>query len=218
MRSFLIACLLLAGSCALKPARSTASPLQPALNALLQGDALDALRIFDAVHTPITPKQQAAVDCIRGRFTGAIPSNDLPAAASATLIAYQRCWRAAMMKSEAHTTAESHLLESLNAIRAMAGASDRASLDSVSEYVVTALEAEGLHFSTTTTAKLLANFASLGGDSRDPPHAFAARRVTIALQGVPMERVHEAAVEKFRESTATLVRLGAATTKRFLPD
>ena len=72
--------------------------------------------------------------------------------------------------------------------------------------------------STTTTATLLANFASLGGDSRDSPHAFAARRVTIALQGVPMERVREAAVEKLRDSTASLERLGPGKTKRFLPD
>jgi hypothetical protein len=72
--------------------------------------------------------------------------------------------------------------------------------------------------SSTTTAELLSKFESLGGDSRDAPHAFANRQVTLALKGVPPDRVNEAASAKLRESSATIERLGAATTKRFLPD
>ncbi len=69
---------------------------------------------------------------------------------------------------------------------------------------------------TTTTADLLKQFESQGGDSRDVPHAFADRKVTLALKGVPIEKVHEAALAKLKESSATLKRLGAATTTRFL--
>ncbi|HEX7606248.1 MAG TPA: hypothetical protein VF348_06035 [Usitatibacter sp.] len=330
----LVAALLVAG-CASQPPRATASPLQAALNALLQGDAREALRVFDAIDAPLTSGQQALIDCVRARFTGPLPPNDLSPDASATLSAYETYWRAAMMNGESRAAAEARLLESLNAIPAMAGAHDRASLDSVSQYVVTMLEAEGLHaltgkteplyelmiwksqetsvydvalpegmvnvkvvfldkfaslgwggfatcgvaqtggcakpdalyavrasydlasedfrvsylahegqhfadyakypmleqpeleyraklteiaLSITTTEKLLSNFASLGGDSREAPHAFAARRVTLALQGVPLEGVRAAAAAKLRESTATMARLGAATTKRFLPD
>jgi hypothetical protein len=333
-RSAVIVLVILAAGCASQSRRSADSPLQPALSALLQADAREALRIFDAVDTPITAKQKAAVDCIRARLGGAMPSNDLPAGASAALTAYESYWRAVMLKVDSPETAQAQLLEALNRIPAMAGASDHGSLDSVSEYVVLALEAEGLHaltgkteplyelmiwkseetkvydvalpegqvnvkvvfldefaspgwsgfatcgvaqtggwakpdalyavrasydlasedfrvsylahegqhfadyakypmleqpeleyrakpteiaVSNATTEKLLSNFASLGGDSRDAPHAFAARRVTLALQGVPLDRVRPAAAAKLRESTATLVRLGAATTKRFLP-
>jgi hypothetical protein len=325
---------LLAAGCASQPPRTTAPP-QAALNALLQGDAREALRVFDAIDTPLTSGQKAVVDCVRARFTGPLPPNDLPPDASAALTAYETYWRAAMMKRESRATAEARLLASLNAIPAMAGAHDHTSLNSVSDYVVPALEAEGLHaltgkteplyelmiwksqetnvydvalpegmvnvkvvfldhfaslgwggfatcgvaqtggwakpdalyavrasydlaseefrvsylahegqhfadyakypmleqpeleyraklteiaVSNTTTAKLLSNFASLGGDSRDVPHAFAARRVTLALQGVPLDRVRAAAAAKLRESSATLVRFGAATTRRFLPD
>ena len=327
--------VLLAAGCASQPPRATASPLQAALNALLQGDAREALRVFDAVDAPLTSGQQALVDCVRSRFVGPLPPNDLPPDAAAALTAYETYWRAAMMKAQSPAAAEARLLEALNAIPAMAGAPDRASLESVSEHVVPALEAQGLHaltgkteplyelmiwrsqetnmydvalpegmvnvkvvihdkfaslgwggiatsgeaqtggwakpdalyavrasydlasedfrvsylahegqhfadyakfpmleqpeleyraklteiaLSSTTTEKLISNFASLGGDSRDAPHAFAARRVTLALQGVPLDRVRAAAAAKLRESTATLVRLGAATTKRFLPD
>jgi hypothetical protein len=331
----LIAATLLAAGCASLSGRPVDSPLQPALSALLQADAREALRIFDAVSTPITAKQKAAVDCIRARFAGASLSNDLPRGASAALTAYEDYWRAVMLKADSPAAAQAKLLSALNAIPALAGAHDHASLDSVSEYVVPALEAEGLHaltgkteplyelmiwkrqetmvydvalpegevqvkvvllddfaspgwsgfatcgvaqtggwakpdalyavrssydlaseefhvsylahegqhfadyarfpmleqpeleyraklteiaLSTTTTGRLLANFASLGGESRESPHAFANRQVTLAIKGVPIERVREAAAVKLRESGATLDRLGAATAKRFLPD
>jgi hypothetical protein len=334
-QGLVLAVALLAAGCASQPPRTTEPPLQAAVSALLQGDAREALRVFDAIDASLPSGQKAAADCIRARFIGPLPPNNLPPDASATLTAYETYWRAAMMKAESRATAEARLLESLNAIPAMAGAHDHASLDSVSDFVVPALEAEGLHaltgktqplyelmiwkrqettvydvtlpegmvrvkvvfldqfaslgwggfatcgiaqtggwakpdalyavlasydlaseefrvsylahegqhfadyanyamleqpeleyraklteiaLSTTTTATLLSNFASLGGDSRDVPHAFAARQVTLALQGVPMDRVRAAAAAKLRESSATLVRLGAATTRRFLPD
>jgi len=327
--------MLVAAGCAGNPFRGGSPQLQAALSALLQADAREALRLFDAAGTFMTERQKVSVDCIRARFGGALPPNDLPPGASAALAAYQGYWRTAMLKVDSPATAQSRLLAALNAIPALAGAEDHANLDSVSNYVVTALEAEGLHgltgkteplyelmiwkseattvydvalpegqvkvkvvfldefaspgwsgfatcgvaqtggwakpdalyavrstydlgsedfrvsylahegqhfadyarypmleqpeleyraklteiaVSTTTTGKLLSTFRSLGGESRDSPHAFANRRVAIALQDVPTLRVREAAAAKLRESSATLDRLGAATTRRFLPD
>jgi hypothetical protein len=329
----LISCLLL-GACAVAPPPAV-NPMQPALGAVLQGDARGALRLLDGLDAPLTAKQQSAVDCIRARFNGARGANDLPPAAAAILAAYEAYWRAAMMKVDSTAAIEARLLASLDAIPAMAGAKDRASLDAVSDYAVTAIEAEGLHaltgrtepfyelmiwksqeakvyevalpegavnvkivfldhfastgwagyatcegaqtggwakpdalfavrssydldsetfrvsylahegqhfadygkfpqleqpeleyraklaeiaVSETTTAELLSRFAGLGGDSRAAPHAFANRQVTAALQGTAPERVREAARRKLLESTATLARLGPATTRRFLPD
>jgi hypothetical protein len=187
MRSLLIACLLLAGGCALEPPRSAASPLQPALNALLQGDALEALRIFDAT-------------CGVAQTGGWAKPDALYAVRASYDLASEE-FRVSYLAHEGQHFADYARYPML----------EQPELEYRAKLTEIAL-------STTTTATLLANFASLGGDSRDSPHAFAARRVTIALQGVPMERVREAAVEKLRDSTASLERLGPEKTKRFLPD
>jgi hypothetical protein len=309
--------------------------MQPVLGALLQGDARQALHLLDGVTAPLTGKQTTAVDCIRGRFGGALPGNDLPPASAAILEAYQEYWLAAMMKADSSEALQARLLGRLNAVPAMAGAADHASLDSVSEYVVTAIEGEGLHAltgktepfyelmiwksqetkvydvtlpegsvnvkvvfldrfaslgwagfatcdvahtggwakpdalfavrsaydldsetfrvsylahegqhfadygkypmleqpeleyraklteiveSSATTSNLLSKFATQGGDSRGVPHAFANRQVTMALRGVSLERVREAARGKLLESSAMLERMGARIAKRFLPD
>ena len=125
--------------------------MQPVLGALLQGDALQARHLLDGLAVPLTAKQQTAVDCIRGRLGGALPGNDLPPASAAILKAYQAYWLAAMMKVDSSEALQARPLEALNAIPAMAGAADHASLDSVSDYVVTAVEAEGLHALTGKT-------------------------------------------------------------------
>lgn len=327
------ACVLAAGCASAPPHEAT---IQDALNALLQADAPKALAVFDQLDpAKLTPQRRALIDCVRGRFAGGDMQNDLPPASSATLVAYQRYWRDAMMRAEPAAAAEERLRKSLSAIPAMAAGQDPGSIDSVSEYVITAIEKEGLHaltgktqplyelmiwktqetavfhvqlpenpvnvkvvfldqfaspgwagyatcgiaetggwarpdalfavksaydlasesfnvsylahegqhfsdygkypmleqpeleyraklteiaLSSTTTAELLSRFESLGGDSRDAPHAFANRQVTLSLKGVPPDRVNEAAAAKLRESSATIERLGAATTKRFLPD
>ncbi|MGZ5064100.1 MAG: hypothetical protein ACXWG1_00830 [Usitatibacter sp.] len=326
--------VLLMGGCATAPeGAGLARPLQPAIGALLRGDAREGLRRLDAVEVPLTPKQKTAADCIRERFSHAAPVEGLPPAASEILAAYQDYWRAAMLDPGKAAAAEAALLKTLNAIPTLAGASDHASIDSVTDYVADALTAEGLHaitgktqplyelmiwkveetrvydialpergvavkvvflddfaspgwsgwatcgvaqtggwakpdalyavrssydvgseefrvsylahegqhfadyedyplleqpeleyraklteiaMSSGTTSKLLAGFASMGGTSRDAPHAFANRQVTLALGGAPRDRVREVAAGKLRESSATLKRLGAATTKRFL--
>ena len=341
-----IAAALLAASCASTtpsspPAPAIASPatdaaMQEAVGALLQADATKAFAILDRVDpATLSAKRKAVIDCVRKRFDGGEMPNDLPEASSAALRAYQRYWRAVMTHSQSPASAEAKLLASLNAIPAMAGAKDRASLESVSDYVVTAIEEEGLHALTgkteplyelmiwkkeeakvydvqlpenpvqvkvvfledfassgwagyatcgiaqtggwakpdalyavkssydldsesfhvsylahegqhfsdyrkypmleqpeleyrakltelalakTTTTHLLEAFESQGGDSREVPHAFANRKVSLALKGVPLDRIHEAAAAKLRESSATLERLGPATTKRFLGD
>src|SRR5450432_4052016 len=128
----IIVAALLAAGCATESHRPVDSPLQAALSALLQADAREALRIFDAIDTPITAKQKAAVDCIRARFGGTLPPSDLPPGASAALVAYEKYWRAVMLKADSPETAQAKLLAALNAIPTMAGAHDHASLDSVS--------------------------------------------------------------------------------------
>jgi hypothetical protein len=305
------------------------------LNALLQGDAREASRQFESFPAPLTAKEKETAQCIHDRFSMAMPAADLPPATRAILAAYQEYWRAAMLRSYPVPMLEANLLDMLSTIPAMAGAKDRGNIEAVSDYVVTAIEAEGLHAltgktepfyelmiwksqetkvydvalpegtvhvkvvfldkfaslgwagfatcdiahtggwakpdalfavrsaydlesetfrvsylahegqhfadyvrfpsleqpeleyraklteiaaSSETTAELLARFAGLGGDNRTVPHAFANRWVTRALQGVPLERVRDAARGKLAESTATLNRLGASTTKRFLPD
>jgi hypothetical protein len=331
----LIAFLLAAAEgCAVAPPPA-GDALQPVLNALLQGDAVEASLLFESLDVPLTAKQKAAADCIRARFGEAMPASDLPPTSAAVLTAYQDYWRAAMLKADSPAALEARLLESLNAIPAMSAAMDHGSLDAVSDYAVTAIGAEGLHaltgktqpfyelmiwknqeaksydvalpegavnvkvvflddfvsmgwtgfatceiahtggwakpdalfavrsaydlasetfrvsylahegqhffdygkfpkleqpeleyraklteiaVSSATTAALLTRFAATGGDSRTVPHAFANRQVTLALQGVPIERVREAALAKLRQSTATLQSLGPATTRRFLPD
>ncbi|MGZ5683561.1 MAG: hypothetical protein ACXWG9_05475 [Usitatibacter sp.] len=332
----LAACLLLgaAGGCALAPP-SASNPMQPVLNALMQGDAVEASRLFERLDAPLTAKQQAAADCIRARFSEEMPARDLPPTATAILKAYEEYWRAAMLKADSRAVLEARLLESLNAIPAMAGATDHGSLDAVSDYAVIAIEAEGLHAltgktepfyelmiwkdqetkvydvalpegpinvtvvfldkfasmgwtgfatceaahtggwakpdalfavrsaydvesetfrvsylahegqhfadyrrypaleqpeleyraklteiatSSRTTSALIDKFDGLAGTSRTVPHAFANWQVSLALEGIPIERVREAAREKLLESTATLDRLGPASTKRFLPD
>jgi len=308
--------------------------MQEALSALLQADATKAIAILDRVDpSTLSEQRKSVVSCVRARFDSGDLANDLPATSSAVLHAYQRYWRAVMTHAQTPRDAEATLLAALNAMPAMAGAADKASLDSVSEYVVTAIEKEGLHALTgkteplyelmiwkreevknydvalpenpvnvkvvfledfaspgwagyatcgvaqtggwakpdalyavkssydlgsesfrvsylahegqhfsdygkypmleqpeleyraklteialadTTTDELLKGFESQGGDSREVPHAFANRKVTLALKGVPPEKIHEAAAARLRQSSATLERLGASTTKRFL--
>ena len=329
-----IAAGALAAGCASVPHEPPT--IYDALNALLGADGPGALAAMDHFDpASLTPKRKAIIDCVRGRLTGGGAPNDLPPVSSATLVAYQRYWRDAMMKTDSPAAAEAKLLASLDAIPAMAGAKDPRSLDSVSDYAVTAIEKEGLHALTgktqplyelmiwksqetkvydvqlpenpvkvkvvfldqfaspgwagwascgvsqtggwakpdalyavkssyeldsesfrvsylahegqhfsdyakypkleqpeleyraklteiaesdATTAELLANFAGGGGDSRSAPHAFANRQVTFALKDVPPEQVRQAAAAKLRESSATIERLGASTTTRFLPD
>ncbi|HUL57036.1 MAG TPA: hypothetical protein VLT60_08555 [Usitatibacter sp.] len=337
MRSWSWAALLAAllAGCAAVP-----SPPDPALDEavsdLLQADAAAALAALDRVDPAhVTAKRRTVIDCVRARFAGGSAPNDLPPVSSALLEAYQRYWREAMLKRVPREKAEEGLLASLRAMPALAGAKDASSLDSLTDYAVTAIEREGLHaltgkteplyelmiwkseetriydvqlpenpvkvkvvfldrfasagwagyatcgvaqtggwakpdalyavrssydldsenfrvsylahegqhfsdygrypaleqpeleyraklteiaLSKDTTAELLERFASQGGTSRDSPHAFADRQVTLALKGVPMDGVREAAAAKLRESSATIERLGAKTTKRFLPD
>ncbi|HEY2629339.1 MAG TPA: hypothetical protein VGI57_09435 [Usitatibacter sp.] len=333
----MVTSIVFAAGCAItepKPSPATDAAMQQALGELLQADATRALAIFDHVDpATLSTKRKAIIDCVRKRFDGSEISNDLPGTSSAALLAYQRYWRAVMTHSVPPAEGEAKLLASLNAIAAMSGAPDPASIDSVSDYVVTAIEKDGLHALTgkteplyelmiwkaeeamvydvqlpenavkvkvvfladfaspgwsgyatcgiaqtggwakpdalyavkssydldsesfrvsylshegqhfsdyqryplleqpeleyraklteialakTTTAELLQAFAAQGGDSRDVPHAFANRKVTLALKGVPPDRIHEAAAAKLKESSATLERLGATTTKRFL--
>lgn len=308
--------------------------MQEAMSDLLQADATRALAVFDRVDpSTLSPKRKTLIDCVRKRFDGGEMPNDLPPVSSAALRDYQRYWHAVMTHSQTPAQAEGKLLASLNAIPAMAGARDPASLDSVSDYAVTAIEKEGLHaltgkteplfelmiwknedrkvyniqlpedrvqvkvvfledfaspgwagyatcgiaqtggwakadalyavkssydldsesfrvsylahegqhfsdykkypmleqpeleyrakltelaLASTTTEELLKDFESQGGDSRDVPHAFANRRVALAMKGVPADRINEAAAAKLKESSATLDRLGPTTTKRFL--
>jgi len=324
-----------AAGCATAP-RPADPALDQAVSELLQGDAASALAALDHVDPAnVTEKRRAVIDCVRARFAGGDSPNDLPPISSALLKTYQRYWREAMLNKDSRAKAEQGLLASLQAMPALAAAKDRASLDSLADQAVTAIEGEGLHaltgkteplyelmiwkseetriydvqlpenpvkvkvvfldqFASTgwagyatcgvaqtggwakpdalyavrssydlasenfrvsylahegqhfsdygkypaleqpeleyraklteialskdTTAELLRHFATQGGPSRDSPHAFADRQVTLALKDVPMDRVREAAAAKLRESSATIERLGAKTTKRFLPD
>ena len=146
--------VLLAAGCAIAPPSTGPNPLQPALSATLQGDAREALRLLENLQGPLTAKQKEMVACIRGRFVDPLPPLDLPPVSAAALSAYVRYWRASMMKADSVEDLERRLLESLDAIPGMALATDRASLDSVSDYLVTAIEAEGLHALTGKTEPL----------------------------------------------------------------
>lgn len=315
------------------PLAHDASP-QEGLNLLLQGDAKAALDVFDRIDpAQVTPKRTEAIACIRDHFERPLPHDDLDPEAAAVLSAYERYWRAVMMKRETPEQGEAHLLAALNRMPMLADAPDHASIDSVTEYLVTALARhrlhaitgktqpyyelmiwrseeprsydidlpeervtvkvvlmsgfasfgwagfatcgvaqtggwakpdalyavrssydlesetfhvsylahEGQHFadyakyprleqpeleyrakltelalSQATTRDLLEKFATLGGTDRAVPHAYANRQVTLALHGVALDGVKDAAAAKLRESTEMLRRLGPATATRFL--
>ena len=72
--------------------------------------------------------------------------------------------------------------------------------------------------SQSTTAEILQRFAALGGTSRAVPHAFANRKVHLALEGVAPEQVRAVAAGKLHESTELLQHLGPATVTRYLPE
>jgi hypothetical protein len=134
---------------------ATDAAMQEAMNALLQADAKRALAVFDRIDpAALNDRRKSIVACVRKRFDGSEQPNDLPPVSSAALRAYQRYWRAVMTHAAAPAKAEAQLLASLNAIPAMAGAKDHASLDSVSDYVVTAIGNEGLHALTGKTLPL----------------------------------------------------------------
>ena len=141
--------LAIAGCAA--PLPHDASP-QQGLNLLLQGDAKAALAVFDRIDpAQVTPQRTEAIACIRSHFEKPIPHDDLDPEAAAALSAYESYWRAVMMKKETPEQGEAHLLAALNRIPMLAGAPDHTSLDSVSEYLVTALAKHRLHAITGKT-------------------------------------------------------------------
>jgi hypothetical protein len=152
-----LAALLLAGCAAApiaEPMPASSTAMQPVMSAMLQGDAREALLLLDGMRAPLGARQAQVADCMRERFRGAGPPIDLPPASAAILAAYRSYWRASMVKTESPAILEARLLEALAAVPALAGGGDPASLDSVSERVVAAIEAEGLHALTGKTEPL----------------------------------------------------------------
>jgi hypothetical protein len=328
------AAAVLAG-CVAAPSPAPPNPLQPALGALLRGDAFAALQLMERIEAPLTAKQAEAARCVRERFAGRDPEVELPAVSASILAAYRGYWRASLMKTADTAALEAGLARSLRDIGALDAANGAVTLDTLGERVVKAIEADGLHaltgktepyyelmiwrtqeertynvalpersvhvrvvfldgfaslgwaafatcdvahtggwakpdalyavrssydlasetfrvsylahegqhfadysdypmleqpeleyraklteiaLSSATTAELRARFAATGGDSRAAPHAFANRQVSLALEGVPPERVRAAARAKLAESSATLRRVGAKGASRFLPN
>ena len=162
-----LAAALAAGCASAPPAPDPA--LERAVGHLLQADAVAALADLDHVDPAnLTPRRKEIIDCIRGRFAGGDEANGLPPVSSAALVAYQRYWRGAMLRQDPPAKAGEKLLASLHAIPALAAAKDPSSLDSVSDYLVTAIEAEGLHALTGKTEPLY----ELMIWKREEPHVY----------------------------------------------
>ena len=133
------------------PLPHDASP-QEGLNLLLQGDAKAALEVFDRIDPgQVTPQRTQAIACIRDHFEKPLPHEDLDPEAGAVLSAYERYWRAVMMKREAPRQGEAHLLAALNRMPMLADAPDHSSIDSVTDHLVTALAKRHLHAITGKT-------------------------------------------------------------------